>query len=413
MATRLRLLGLFALLSIGACLLTGRAAAQSATADASSAFKVVEVEGRAAIVGSDIDSAYQSARADAMRRAVEQIVGVYVESETLTQNFVLVRDEILSRTSGYASIERELERNSKDGVYSVRALVRVYLVKNEAGKRALLEDLQKRGVLRELRIMVVIPEEHRRNAAPVPIPDPAAETAIARAFLEHGFRLVDKETVQRLRDDRVWQQILRGQVDAARLHEIHKQTGADVLITGEAFSQSPGRIGNSSLWNCRARVEVKIILLATGEIIAADAAHAAGNEMTEELASKASLNNAGAALAPRLINRVLLDAYGGMGNVTARVTLEVSGLRSFSDGAQFEDALRKTRGVQAVRRESYAGGILTLEVEVTRKDLQHLPHALEQLNLPACRIAVRTLTAGKIEAEAVYPDRQANSGTPR
>jgi len=413
MATRLRLLGLFALLSIGACLLTGRAAAQSATADASSAFKVVEVEGRAAIVGSDIDSAYQSARADAMRRAVEQIVGVYVESETLTQNFVLVRDEILSRTSGYASIERELERNSKDGVYSVRALVRVYLVKNEAGKRALLEDLQKRGVLRELRIMVVIPEEHRRNAASVPIPDPAAETAIARAFLEHGFRLVDKETVQRLRDDRVWQQILRGQVDAARLHEIHKQTGADVLITGEAFSQSPGRIGNSSLWNCRARVEVKIILLATGEIIAADAAHAAGNEMTEELASKASLNNAGAALAPRLINRVLLDAYGGMGNVTARVTLEVSGLRSFSDGAQFEDALRKTRGVQAVRRESYAGGILTLEVEVTRKDLQHLPHALEQLNLPACRIAVRTLTAGKIEAEAVYPDRQANSGTSR
>jgi hypothetical protein len=160
-------------------------------------------------------------------------------------------------------------------------------------------------------------------------------------------------------------------------------------------------------------VEVKIILLATGEIIAADAAHAAGNEMTEELASKASLNNAGAALAPRLINRVLLDAYGGMGNVTARVTLEVSGLRSFSDGAQFEDALRKTRGVQAVRRESYAGGILTLEVEVTRKDLQHLPHALEQLNLPACRIAVRTLTAGKIEAEAVYPDRQANSGTSR
>jgi hypothetical protein len=90
------------------------------------------------------------------------------------------------------------------------------------------------------------------------------------------------------------QQILRGEVDAARLHEIQKQIGADVLITGEAFSQSPGRIGNSNIWNCRARVEVKVILLATGEIIAADAVHAAGNESTEELASKASLNNADA-----------------------------------------------------------------------------------------------------------------------
>ncbi len=49
-----------------------------------------------------------------------------------------------------------------------------------------------------------------------------------------------------------------------------------------------------NIWNCRARVEVKVILLATGEIIAADAVHAAGNESTEELASKASLNNAGA-----------------------------------------------------------------------------------------------------------------------
>ena len=47
-------------------------------------------------------------------------------------------------------------------------------------------------------VCVIIPEEDR-CVVPRPVPDPACETAIIRAFLSYGFHVVDQQQVKFLR----------------------------------------------------------------------------------------------------------------------------------------------------------------------------------------------------------------------
>ena len=59
----------------------------------------VEAVGQAAIYGKDVAQARDKAIDDARRKAVEQAIGSMVSSETVTENFQLISDKILSNSS--------------------------------------------------------------------------------------------------------------------------------------------------------------------------------------------------------------------------------------------------------------------------------------------------------------------------
>ncbi|MDO9287548.1 MAG: flagellar assembly protein T N-terminal domain-containing protein, partial [Thermodesulfovibrionales bacterium] len=61
----------------------------------------VEAEGYALITGDRKDIARESALNNAFRRAVEQAIGVLVESETMVRNFELLNDRVYSKSAGY------------------------------------------------------------------------------------------------------------------------------------------------------------------------------------------------------------------------------------------------------------------------------------------------------------------------
>ena len=104
-----------------------------------------------------------------------------------------------------------------------------------------------------------------------PVPDPAAETAVVQKLIEQGFRVVRQE-------------FSSGQ--------------PDILIKGEAFAQSVGRIG--ALEQARARIEVKVIRSSTGETIASEGLHAGGVDVNLDLAAKRAFQRAGEKLGERL-----------------------------------------------------------------------------------------------------------------
>jgi len=131
--------------------------AQETTTSHQQPYRLVEVEGQAVISNGNEVAARDAARADAVRKAIEQVVGVYVSSESLTRNFELIRDEIYARANGFAVIEKILQEGAQGGIYRTKAQVKVYLVQNDEGKQALAEKLRDLGLLRQLRIMVVIP----------------------------------------------------------------------------------------------------------------------------------------------------------------------------------------------------------------------------------------------------------------
>jgi len=107
-----------------------------------------------------------------------------------------------------------------------------------------------------------------------PTIDPAAETEISVILQQCGFTLVDEKSVQR----------------------------ADFEILGEAFSDFAMRKGN--LVSCKARVEVKLRSKADGKLLAADRETAVAVNLSEQIAGKAALAEAGAELAERLLPKL-------------------------------------------------------------------------------------------------------------
>lgn len=70
--------------------------------------KEVVAFGTAAITGT-ADIARDHAISDALRKAVEQGVGVFINSETAVKNFTLLKDEIYSNAQGYVASYRIID----------------------------------------------------------------------------------------------------------------------------------------------------------------------------------------------------------------------------------------------------------------------------------------------------------------
>jgi TolB-like protein len=121
-------------------------------------------------------------------------------------------------------------------------------------------------------LMVQVGERH----VGAPAVDPAAQTELGRIAKEAGFELVDPE------------EGAKGK--------------ADVLVTGEGFSEVAGRVGG--LVSVRARVEVKAVDRRTGRVLAVDRQTAVVVDASEQVAGKQALQDAAAALAERVLPKV-------------------------------------------------------------------------------------------------------------
>ena len=125
-------------------------------------------------------------------------------------------------------------------------------------------------------VVVTIPERH----IGVPTIDPAAQTELMKFCKETGFELLDAD-------------------DGGR-------TKADVVISGEAFSETVGRIGN--LVSVKARVELKITDRKSGKVLVADRQTVMIVDVAEQIAGKSALQAAAATLAERVLPKLATEA---------------------------------------------------------------------------------------------------------
>lgn len=85
----------------------------------SSPAEAVVVKGFAPIIDGNIDTAKKEARKQALRAAVEDAVGVHVESTTEVANFMVVKDEISVKSDGYVSIKRVISEEIRGDIVYV------------------------------------------------------------------------------------------------------------------------------------------------------------------------------------------------------------------------------------------------------------------------------------------------------
>jgi len=119
-------------------------------------------------------------------------------------------------------------------------------------------------------------EIEERHVGQVAI-DPAAETEITLFCRELGFEVIDPD-----------------EGDGRE---------ADVLISGEGFSEFAARHGN--LISVKARLELKAVDMETGRVLAVDRQVAVEVDLTEQVAGKAALQEAAADIAERLLPKIV------------------------------------------------------------------------------------------------------------
>ncbi|MEM0965293.1 MAG: CsgG/HfaB family protein [Verrucomicrobiota bacterium] len=146
------------------------------------------------------------------------------------------------------------------------------LVVDSTGSDELISELRALTEGRTLpSVNVYIPEEHIGRR----IPDPAAQTELIRLLKASGFTVLSDQS----------------------------KNEADVLITGEAFSEFGMRFRN--LLSCTARVEIQVTDPKTGEIILADARNGVALDIAENVAGKTALQNGATLLTPEVVKALV------------------------------------------------------------------------------------------------------------
>ncbi len=326
----------------------------------------VIAKGVGAIIGGDVVKAEEDAIANALKNAVEQTVGVMIESDVLVKNYQVLESSIFTHTRGYIQSYRILAKNEMGQnilEVTIEAIVKT---------GHLRDDLKALGILflrkNYPRLMVIIDETNVDTHLPlVGVNLNVTESEIITTLQAKGFQFVEKSVVAQKVQQESLVALLEGDSAAARL--IASSIGAEVLIIGKAVSAAaqnvPPVLKQTGMTSVHATVNLQAIRGDDGRVIAsvmrdATAAHvnplAGGAQALKKAAHLAAL-----ALAEQIAEVWRQDVYS-----TTTVQVRVLNIPSYGEVTHIKNwLLSYIRGIQKVIPREYNGGTALFEVQTT------------------------------------------------
>jgi hypothetical protein len=358
---------------------------------------VVTVEGMGAIIAGDKAKAEEDAVNDALRNAVEQVVGMHVESQTLVENFVVVQDRILSRTRGFVSAYRVVSREEEPDLIRVK-------VEATVKEADLVSDLDALHLLAARkgypRLLVLIDEqiyldEGGAEREPTTVDASTTTGALMSALRPKGFRFVDPSVVAAGAESNMLSSALQG--NAAEAVRIGRAYQADVILLGRAISRR-GTIpyGGGGLVSMQSVVNVQAIRADTGEIFARadESAPQVGNSPLD--AAHGALRKAVERLAPQLMGEIV-DNWSQEVTGGTVVELVIVNDLGFTGVRRFITLLPGyVRGAEEVSMRNFAEGMTTLEVRFKGSALD-LAGELSTKEWAEFKIDVTGVTANRVQ----------------
>ena len=363
--------------------------------------RTVAAEGVAMVQQGALDIARDAAVEDAQKRAVEQAIGILIDSQTQVENYQVISDNILSQTKGY------IKRYSIAGEVNEGTLLRVR-INAEVALGKLGDDLSAIGILlgqmHKPRTMIMIAEQnigHELSAwwwgAHGQQTDlSVVENTIMDKFTEKGFEFVDHQVAAK--EIKVTAGYKVQDLTAAQARTLGNQADAEVVIVGKAIAKLQGEIGGG-MKSAQADLSVRAVRTDTGQVIASASTHGAAVHISEMTAGNEALKKAAAEAADQMVTKILAVYSKEVGG-TRSIAITVNGLTK-TQFVKFKDVLRnQVRGIKDLHERSFTGTTAKLAVD-SKSSAQVLSDELTMRNFGTFAVEVTGSTANSLELKVV------------
>ncbi len=220
--------------------------------------------GSAEIYSGNVGSAREQALVNAQRQAVEQGVGALIDSKTISKNFQIIKDQILSSSRGFVTRYEILEegRTADNTAFAIKIRATVS-DKNIRNKLTALRILHKK--MGNKRLMIIYHKQDRKAVSRKFQTIPALLGALRSEFNQAGFRVFNDQVMAQ-----VYQAIEVATIvdrPAENLIALALDQQAEILVATELVVGKRGKQGGS--FNAmKAEVRLSIYDVSTGRQIA-------------------------------------------------------------------------------------------------------------------------------------------------
>jgi len=349
------------------CVFQDLSFATSQPANLSNAPFNAKAEGVGVIIDNNTALARDQAIQDALRLVVEQTAGTMVSSETLVQNYEVLRDQIYSKSQGYIQRYEVTDESIEGNLY--KAMIQAAVAQGD-----LKNDILALGLLMARknmpRVMIMVAEQNigmqyysywwgiKAATADLSI----TENVLMEKLTQKGFHIVDHAVTSRTLEIKEPYKIESLNDDAVK--SIGKLYDAEVVIYGKALAKLAGSILGSSMKSAQADVSLRVVSTDTGRVIASSTQHAAAAHPNDVTAGTDALKIATEAIADQLLQQTIdkwsQDVDGG-----SLIRLVVSDIPSYNHLVKFKDMIQKrVRGVKGLYQRDFNTGTATLDVSV-------------------------------------------------
>jgi len=361
--------------------------------------QTVTATGFGAILAGDVVKATEDGTNDALRKAVEQVVGTIIDSKTIIENFMVLEDKIYTKTTGYVQSYEVISTNKRIDnslEVTITAVVKTTDLKNDLS--GIITTLRREGMPRT---MVLIKEEnYGQNTWHYQTGMNTAETALMNTMMGYGFPFVDAATVKANIQKDALQAALSGDANAAAA--IAKRSGAEILIFGNAkttITQLP-MMKSSGMKTCSANMTLRVVRADDAMIIATSSARGVaahideltGSSMAMEKASKQS----GDELKDKIIEKFRTNQYE-----QRQIQFQVLNITSFSQLNTIKNSLPYyIRGVKNIYQRSFEAGSALFDIEITQK-AESVASEISAKEIEGINLEIIGVTQNKLTARIV------------
>ena len=363
---------------------------------AADSYETVEATGQAAVMGGDEAGAKAKAKQDALRNAIEKVVGSTVRSASSVKDFQLMSDVVSTHSEGVAKDVVYSEEKIAAGVASAKVTAKV--------SKEFAEDSFYAVMLASNHPKVAfIIAERMAGQTDFSLANQErgkTENMMTEYFIDRGARVVDLGGLTGINLNGA---ASSGELSAADAEKVAEKADAQYVVVGKVVGVDAGPAIIQGIRSYNMSLTLKMFSTSTHEIVASTTVSNAIPCISPNLApvscaklyKERVVNLASANLMAKTQKAFMAANVTGSKRVQIRAKVaNFAALQKFTKSLPDE-----VRGVTSVSQRSFSGGNAMLDIELTGGDVNYLASELSAKKIGGSTVEVTGMKGDQLEID--------------